>query len=161
MVEARVQRRLAAILAADVVGYSRLIGEDEEGTRSQFNSHLNTLIAPKIADHHGRVVKTMGDGLLVEFASAIDAVQCAFEIQTAITASNADTPERQRMSFRVGVNLGDVIVEGEDIHGDGVNVAARLEGLAEPGGVIVSGIVHEIVRTKRRSSRGSDGSSQQ
>ena len=148
MVETRVQRRLAAILVADVVGYSRLMGEDEEGTRSQFNSHLNTLIAPKIADHHGRVVKTMGDGLLVEFASAIDAVQCAFEFQTAIMASNADTPERQRMSFRVGVNLGDVIVEGEDLHGDGVNVAARLEGLAEPGGVIVSGIVHEIVRTK-------------
>ena len=133
MVEQRVQRRLAAILAADVVGYSRLMGLDEAGTRARFNAHLNELIEPAIADKQGRIVKTLGDGLLVEFASVVDAVQCAVGIQQGMADRNADQPEDHRMDFRIGVNLGDVIVEDDDIHGDGVNVAARLEGLAEPG----------------------------
>ena len=133
MVEQRVQRRLAAILAADVVGYSRLMGLDEAGTRARFNAHLNELIEPAIADKQGRIVKTLGDGLLVEFASVVDAVQCAVGIQQGMADRNADQPEDHRMDFRIGVNLGDVIVEDDDIHGDGVNVASRLEGLAEPG----------------------------
>ena len=148
MAEEQFRRRLAAILAADVVGYSRLMGEDEEGTRRRFNTFLGELIDPRIDEHHGRLVKTMGDGLLVEFTSAIDAVRCAFEIQTAMAASNTSMPEARRLIFRIGINLGDVIVEGDDIHGDGVNVAARLEGIAEPGGIVISGVVYEIIRTK-------------
>jgi len=146
--EDRVHRRLAAILAADVVGYSRLMGEDEAGTRARFNAHLNELIEPTIARGQGRIVKTTGDGLLVEFASVVDAVQCAVEIQDRMRERNADEPDDRRMEFRIGVNLGDVIIEGEDIHGDGVNVAARLEGLCEPGGVYVSGTVHDHVEGK-------------
>ena len=148
MAEERVQRRLAAILAADVVGYSRLMGVDEEGTRTRFNSHLSELIKPTIAEHRGRIVKEMGDGLLVEFASVIDAVQCAVKIQNRMLECNIDNVDDQRFDFRIGVNLGDIIVEGDDIHGDGVNVAARLEGLAEPGGVCVSGSVHEQIKSK-------------
>ena len=148
MVEEPARRRLAAILVADVVAYSRLMGADEVATRAQFNAHLSQRIQPRIAAHHGRIVKAMGDGLLVEFASVVEAVQCAMEMQAAVTAANADTPEDRRMTFRVGVNLGDVIIEGDDIHGDGVNVAARLETLAEPGGVVVSGTVHEHVHAK-------------
>ena len=148
MAKEQFQRRLAAILAADVVGYSRLMGEDEEGTRRRFNTHLGELIVPRIDDHHGRLVKTMGDGLLVEFTSAVDAVRCAFEIQTAMATSNISMPEARRLIFRIGINLGDVIVEGDDIHGDGVNVAARLEGIAEPGGIVISGVVYEIIRAK-------------
>ena len=149
MAEERVQRRLAAILAADVVGYSRLMGEDEAGTRARFNAHLNELIEPAIASHRGRIVKTTGDALLVEFASVVDAVQCAVDIQKGVADRNTDEPDDRRIVFRIGINLGDVIIEGDDIHGDGVNIAARLEGLAEPGGVVVSGMVHEAVRTKR------------
>lgn len=148
MSEERVQRRLAAILAADVVGYSRLMGTDETGTRDRFNTHLNELIEPAIARYGGRVVKTMGDGLLVEFASVVDAVQCAVQIQKSMADRNADEPDDRRIEFRIGVNLGDVIIEGDDIHGDGVNVAARLEALADPGSVVVSGTVHEHVRGK-------------
>ena len=148
MAEEPVRRRLAAILAADVVGYSRLMGADEVATRAQFNAHLSERIQPRIAAHHGRIVKAMGDGLLVEFASVVEAVRCAMEVQAAVAAGNADTPEDRRMTFRIGVNLGDVIIEGDDIHGDGVNVAARLEALAEPGGVVVSGTVHEHVQAK-------------
>ena len=148
MADERVQRRLAAILAADVVGYSRLMGSDEAGTRSRFNSHLSEIIEPMIAEHRGRLVKEMGDGLLVEFASVIDAVQCAVKIQGGMRERNADDDANQRFDFRIGVNQGDVIVEGDDIHGDGVNVAARLEGLAEPGGVVISGKVHEEIRGK-------------
>ncbi len=148
MVEERVHRRLAAILAADVVGYSRLMLEDEAGTRARFNAHLHELIEPAIASRRGRIVKTTGDGLLVEFASVVHAVQCAAEIQNGLAERNADEPEDQRMVFRIGVNLGDVIVEGDDIHGDGVNVAARLEGLCKPGEVYVSGTVHDHVASK-------------
>ncbi len=143
-----VQRRLAAILAADVAGYSRLMGEDEEGTLATLTAHLKELIEPCIAEHRGRVVKTTGDGLLAEFASVVDAVRCAVAFQDGMAERNVDIPEDRRMEFRIGVNLGDVIVQGDDVFGDGVNVAARLEGLAEPGGVIVSGKVHEEVRNK-------------
>jgi adenylate cyclase len=148
MAEERVQRRLAAILAADVVGYSRLMGADEAGTRARFNAHLRDLIQPTIAGHDGRIVKTTGDGLLVEVASVVDAVQCAVTIQKGMADRNAAETEDRRLDFRVGVNLGDVIIEGDDIHGDGVNIAARLEGLAEPGGLCVSGKVVEEVRNK-------------
>ena len=148
VLDAPARRRLAAILVADVVGYSRLMGEDEDGTRTRFNAHLNERIVPRIAESHGRLVKTMGDGLLVEFISAIDAVRCAFDIQAAVVESNSATPEGQRLNFRIGINLGDVIVEGEDIHGDGVNIAARLEGLADPGGIVISDVVYEITRGK-------------
>jgi len=148
MAEEHIQRRLAAILAADVVGYSRLMGTDEAGTRARFNAHLHDLIQPAIADHDGRIVKTMGDGLLVEFASVVNAVQCAVAIQTGMVDRNANEVEDRRLDFRIGVNLGDVIIEGDDIHGDGVNIAARLEGLAEPGGLCVSGKVVDEVRNK-------------
>ena len=148
MAEERVERKLAAILVADVAGYSRLMGDDEVGTRARFNAHLNELIEPAIASRRGRIVKTMGDGLLVEFASVVDAVQCAVEIQKSMVERNADEPNDRRIVFRIGVNLGDVIIEGDDIHGDGVNVAARLEGVAEPGGICISGTVHESVRNK-------------
>ncbi len=148
MAEERVQRRLAAILAADVAGYSRLMGVDEAGTRARFNAHLNELIEPAIESRRGRIVKTTGDALLVEFASVVDAVQCAVEIQKGMAERNADEPGDRRMAFRIGVNLGDVIIEGDDIHGDGVNIAARLEGLAEPGGMCISEDVFRQVRGK-------------
>ncbi len=143
-----VQRRLAAILVADVAGYSRLMGEDEEGTLATLTAHLKELIEPCIAEHRGRVVKTTGDGLLAEFASVVDAVRCAVAFQEGMAERNADTPEDRRIEFRIGVNLGDVIVQDDDVYGDGVNVAARLEGLAEPGSVVVSGTVREHVRGK-------------
>ncbi len=146
--EESVQRRLAAILEADVAGYSRLMSDDEAGTRARFNTHLHELIEPTVERRRGRVVKTTGDGLLVEFVSVVDAVQCAVEIQKAMADRNTDEPVKRRMEFRIGVNLGDVIVEGDDIHGDGVNVAARLEGLADPGGICISASVHEQVRGK-------------
>ena len=142
MAEERVQRRLAAILAADVAGYSRLMGEDEEGTLATLTAHRTELIEPCIAEHRGRVVKTTGDGLLAEFASVVDAVRCAVAFQEGMRERNTETPEDRRIDFRVGVNLGDVIVQDEDLFGDGVNVAARLEGLAEPGGICVSGEVY-------------------
>ena len=148
MAEERVERKLAAILAADVAGYSRLMGENETGTRARFNAHLRELIEPAIASHRGRIVKTTGDALLVEFASVVDAVQCAVDIQKGMAERNADEPDDRRIVFRIGVNLGDVIIEGDDIHGDGVNVAARLEALADPGGVCVSGKVFEEVSAK-------------
>ena len=148
MAEQRVQRRLAAILAADVVGYSRLMGTDEAGTRARLNDQLDEIVQPTIDEHRGRLVKTMGDGFLVEFGSVVDAVQCAADIQTGVAVRQAREPEDHRMLLRIGVHLGDVIVEGEDIHGDGVNIAARLEGLAEPGGVCISGMVHEGIRNK-------------
>ena len=148
MAEERVQRRLAAILVADVVGYSRLMGMDEAGTRGRFNAHLDELIGPAISDRQGRIVNTLGDGLLVEFGSVVDAVQCAVEIQTGMAERNAHEPDDGRMAFRIGVNLGDVIIEGDDIHGDGVNVAARLETLADPGGICISGDVHRQCRGK-------------
>ncbi len=137
-----------AILAADVVGYSRLMGDDEEGTLAALTAHLTELIEPCIAEHRGRVVKTTGDGLLAEFASVVDAVRCAVVFQEGMAERNADTPDDRRFEFRIGINLGDVIVQDDDVFGDGVNVAARLEGLAEPGGITVSGTVHEHVSNK-------------
>jgi len=148
MAEERVQRRLAAILAADVVGYSRLMGKDEAGTRARFNAHLTELIEPAIASHRGRIVKTTGDALLVEFASVVDAVQCAIGFQSGMAERNGEEPDDRQIVFRIGVNLGDIIIEGNDIHGDGVNVAARLEALADPGDVVISDKVHSEIRTK-------------
>jgi adenylate cyclase len=139
---------LAAILAADVVGYSRLMGADETGTLTRLKTHRSELIDPAIAARGGRIVKLMGDGALVEFASAVAAVECAVEIQRAMVLRNAGVPEAGRIAFRIGINSGDVIVEGDDIYGDGVNVAARLEGLAEPGGVCISAKVHDEVRDR-------------
>src|SRR5215469_13992114 len=127
-------RRLAAILAADVAGYSRLMGQDEEGTHERLKALRRELLDPKIAEHNGRIVKTTGDGMLAEFASVVDAVRCAVEIQRGMTDREPELPEERRIRFRIGVNLGDVIVEEHDIFGDGVNIAARLEALAEPGG---------------------------
>ena len=134
----RVERRLTAILAADVAGYSRLMGADEEGTLAELKAHRRELIDPKIKEHHGRIVKTTGDGALVEFASVVDAVRCAVEIQRGMTERNATVPQEKRVEFRIGVNVGDIIIDEGDIFGDGVNVAARLESLAEPGGICVS-----------------------
>jgi adenylate cyclase len=141
----RVERRLAAILAADVAGYSRLMGQDEAGTLARLRTHRRELIDPKITEHKGRIVKTTGDGLLVEFPSVVEAVACAVAVQRGMGDRNAATPEDQRLEFRVGINLGDVIVEDGDIHGDGVNVAARLEALAEPAGICVSGTVRDHI----------------
>ena len=141
-------RRLAAILSADVVGYSRLMGVDEAGTLGALRAHRAELIEPTIAGHNGRIVKLMGDGLLVEFASAIDAVECAVAIQQGMEARNANVPGERVIVFRIGINLGDVIIDGDDIYGDGVNVAARLQDLAEPGGVHVSGTIFEQVDGK-------------
>jgi adenylate cyclase len=142
------ERRLAAILSADVVGYSRLMGEDEAGTLAALKACRNELIDPKIAQHSGRIVKLMGDGALVEFASVVEAVQCAVAIQHGMAERNTGIDDGRRIDFRIGINVGDVIVEGDDIYGDGVNVAARLEGLAEPGGICVSNAVHEQIRDK-------------
>jgi adenylate cyclase len=141
-------RRLAAILAADVAGYSRLMGADEEGTHERLKAHRRELIEPKIAEHSGRIVKTTGDGVLAEFASVVDAVRCAAEWQRVMLDREAEIGEDRRIRFRIGINLGDVIVEDDDIFGDGVNVAARLEALAEPGGICVSRVVRDQVRDK-------------
>ena len=141
-------RRLSAILLADVVGYSRLMGEDEAGTLAQVKAHRKELIDPKIAEHNGRIVKLMGDGTLVEFPSVVDAVECATEIQRSMRKRNADVPEGRRIEFRIGINLGDIIIDGDDIYGDGVNVAARLQELAEPGAVCVSDKVYDEVQGK-------------
>ena len=142
------ERRLAAIMATDVVGYSRLIRADEEGTLEALKALRADLIDPKIAEHHGRIVKLMGDGMLVEFASVVDAVHAAVETQQAVTDHNADVPADKRIELRIGINLGDVVIDGDDIQGDGVNVAARLEAMAEPGGICVSGMVYEGVRDR-------------
>ena len=149
MHEARTQRRrLAAILAADIVGYSKLIRADEDGTIARVRALRRELVDPKVAKHSGRIVKVMGDGILIEFPSAVDAVRAAVEIQQAMAARATDVPEDERIMFRAGINLGDVVVEGEDIHGDGVNVATRLEGLAPPGGICISDGVHDQVRDR-------------
>ena len=138
MAEERLQRRLAAILSADVVGYSRLMGLDEAGTLSRLNALRRELIDPAIAAHSGRLVKLMGDGALVEFASAVDAVTCAIEIQRQLREQDAGGSEGELIQLRIGINIGDIIIEGEDILGDGVNIAARIEGIAEPGGISIS-----------------------
>jgi TolB-like protein/class 3 adenylate cyclase len=141
-------RRLAAILAADVAGYSRLMGADEEGTLERLKALRCELIDPKIAEHHGRVVKTTGDGVLVEFASVVDAVRCAVAVQQAMPDRNTEVEADRRIELRIGINLGDVIVEGDDLYGDGVNIAARIEALADTGGVFVSNTVHDHVRDR-------------
>jgi adenylate cyclase len=141
----RVERRLMAILAADVAGYSRLVSADEEGTLAQWKAHRRELIDPKIKEHSGRIVRITGDGLLVEFASVIAAVRCAVEVQRAMVERNVDIPQEKRIEFRMGINVGDIIIDGTDMWGDGVNVAARLEALSEPGGISVSGRVQEDV----------------
>jgi formylglycine-generating enzyme required for sulfatase activity/class 3 adenylate cyclase len=148
MAEARVERRLAAILSADVAGYSRLTGLDEEGTHATLKACRRELIDPKIGEHRGRMVKNTGDGALVEFASAVDAARCAIEIQRAMAARNAAIPEDRRIEFRIGINVGDIIIDEGDIYGDGVNIAARLEAIAEPGGICVSDKVHQEIRGK-------------
>ena len=139
-------RRLTAILAADVAGYSRLMGADEEGTHERLKAHHGELVEPKIKEHRGHTVKNTGDGLLAEFPSVVDAVRCVAEIQRGMADRNAEIPEDKRITFRIGVNLGNVIVEDHDIFGDGVNVAARLEGLAEPGGICISRVVRDQIR---------------
>jgi adenylate cyclase len=148
MAEERAQRRLAAILAADVAGYSKLMGLDEEGTLAALTAHRTELIEPSIVEHRGWVVKTTGDGLLAAFASVVDAVRCAVAFQEGMEKRNTDIPEDGRIQFRIGINLGDVIVQDDDVYGDGVNVAARLEGLAESGGICVSDLVYKSVRGK-------------
>jgi adenylate cyclase len=142
------ERRLAAILATDVVGYSRLMEVDEAGTLGALTSHRKNLIDPEIAEHHGRIVKLMGDGALVEFASVVDAVECAVAIQQGMQERNAKVPENRRIEFRIGINIGDIIVEGEDIYGNGVNVAARLEALADPGSICVARNVFNQIKSK-------------
>jgi TolB-like protein/tetratricopeptide (TPR) repeat protein len=144
----RVERRLTAILAADVAGYSRLTGLDEEGTHTQLQDHLRSLVDPKIAEHRGRVVKNTGDGLLAEFSSVVDAVRCAVDVQRGMAERNAEIPQEKRIEFRIGINVGDVMIDHGDIFGDGVNVAARLEGVAEPGGICISDDALRQVRGK-------------
>src|SRR5712664_2416386 len=141
-------RRLAAILAADVGGYSRLMGAGGEGPHERLKAHLRQLIDPKIKEHRGHIVKTTGDGLLVEFASVVDAVRCAAEVQRGMIDREPEVLDERRIRLRIGVNLGDIIAEGDDIFGDGVNVAARLEALAEPGGICVSRMVRDQIRDK-------------
>jgi TolB-like protein len=142
------ERRLAAVLAADVAGYSRLMGLDEEGTLSRLKAVRNALVDPTIATHRGRIVKTTGDGMLVEFASAVDAVRCAIEVQHGMTAHRLDVPQEKRIEFRIGIHVGDIIIDENDIFGDGVNIAARLEGIAEPGGICVSDDAYRQIRDR-------------
>ncbi|TMJ80972.1 MAG: adenylate/guanylate cyclase domain-containing protein, partial [Alphaproteobacteria bacterium] len=146
--EQRVDRKLVAILAADVAGYSRLIGADEEGTLARLGMLRHELIDPAIGNHHGRIVKTTGDGILVEFASPVNAVRCAIAVQRGIAPLNAKLAPEQWMNFRIGINVSDVVVEGDDLLGDGVNIAARLEGIAEPGGICLSEDVYRQVQGK-------------
>src|SRR6266404_2536230 len=141
-------RRLAAILAVDVAGYSRLMGADEEGTHERLKAHRRELVDPKIGEHSGRIVKTTGDGILAEFPSVVDAVRCAAELQRAMIDREAGMAEDRRIRFRIGINLGDIIIDGGDIFGDGVNIAARLEALAEPGGICISRMVRDQIRDK-------------
>ncbi len=144
----RAQRRLAAILAADVAGYSRLMGAAEEDTLTRLKAVRKTLVDPKIGEHRGRIVKTTGDGMLVEFASAVDAARCAAEVQCGMAVQNNDVPKDQRIEFRIGVHVGDIIIDDNDIFGDGVNIAARLEGISEPGGICISDDAHRQIRGK-------------
>ena len=156
MAAERNMRRLCAILAADVAGYCQLMGADEDGTLAELMAHRRELIDPAIAEHAGRIVKTTGDGLLVEFASVVDAVRCALDIQRGMAERNQAVPQDRRLAFRIGINLGDVIVQNGDLFGDGVNVAARLEALAEPGGICLSAAAHEQVQDKITAVRFED-----
>ena len=144
----RVERRLAAVLAADVAGYSRLMGADEEGTLARLKAVRKVVVDPAIASHRGRIVKTTGDGMLIEFASAVDAVRGAVEVQRSMAEQNAAVPQDHRIEFRIGIHVGDIIFDDNDIFGDGVNIAARLEGIAEPGGVCMSDDAYRQVRGK-------------
>jgi adenylate cyclase len=148
LIDKRVERRLAAVMATDVAGYSRLMGADEEGTLAKLKALRKTLVDPKIVEHRGRVVKTTGDGMLVEFASAVDAARCAVEIQRDMAVQNTGVPQDTRIEFRIGVHVGDIIIDDDDIFGDGVNIAARLEGIAEPGCVCISDDAHRQIRGK-------------
>src|SRR5208283_3777881 len=145
MLKEQIERRLAAILAADVAGYSRLMGADEEGTLSALQAYRREILDPKIAAHRGRVVKTTGDGFLIEFASVVDATRCAIDVQQGVRERNNSVPHNKRLEFRIGINVGDVIVKDNDIFGDGVNVASRLEGIAEPGCVVISALAYDAV----------------
>src|SRR5258707_4408473 len=146
--EATIERRLAAILAADIAGYSRLMGQDEVATLRALKAHRRELVDPTIAKHHGRIVKTTGDGMLVEFASAVDAARCAVEVQRGMAGENTEVPQAKRIEFRIGIHLGDIIIDGNDIIGDGVNTAAQLESIAVPGGISISRAVHDQVRDR-------------
>src|SRR5262245_23468001 len=148
MAEAPTHRRLAAILAADVVGYSRLMEADEAGTMTALKARRTGVLEPLTAKHQGRVFKVTGDGVLVEFGSAVNAVQCAIDLQQGMTAANAGHPDNRHIVLRIGINLGDVMVEGGDLYGDGVNIAARLQALTEAGGILVSQTVYEHVDRK-------------
>src|SRR6266567_4038902 len=148
MSEERVERRLAAVLAADGAGYSRLMGTDEEGTLARLKTVRKTLVDPTIAAHRGRIVKTTGDGMLVEFASAVDAARGAAEVQRAMATQNINVPQDERIEFRIGIHVGGIIIDDNDIFGDGVNIAARLEGIAEPGGICVSHDAQRQIRAK-------------
>ena len=149
LTDERMERRLAAVLAADIAGYSLLMGRDEEGTLSQLKAFRKTLVDPTIAAHRGRIVKTTGDGMLVEFASAVDAARCAVEVQQGVAHQNAGAPPPSvRIQFRIGIHVGDIIFDDNDIFGDGVNIAARLEGIAEPGGICISDDAQRQIRGK-------------
>jgi adenylate cyclase len=148
MAKERVQRRLAAILAADVVGYSGLMEQDEAATLATLKARRKEVLEPLVATHQGRIFKDTGDGVLIEFSSAVNAVQCAVELQHAMATANSDQPDGGHLVLRIGINLGDVLVEGSDLYGEGVNIAARLEGIAEPGGVVVSSSAYEQVKNK-------------
>jgi adenylate cyclase len=148
MAEARVERRLSAIFAGDVAGYGRLMGADEEGTLARLNAHRREFLESKIGEHRGRIVKRTGDGILIEFASAVDAARCAIEIQRGMIKRNASVPQDNRIEFRIGIHVGDVIIEDGDMFGDGVNIAARLEGIAQPGGICISDDAYRQVRGK-------------
>ena len=151
MAKQRITRKLAAIFAADMVGYSSLMEADEEGTITRQKAHRKELIDPMMAAYHGRIVKSTGDGLLVEFPSVVDAFRCAVSVQLAMPGREAQVPESQRITYRVGINSGDIVIDGDDIYGDGVNIAARLEGLAEPGGICISRTVFDQIEGKVNS----------
>jgi adenylate cyclase len=148
VISERVERRLVAVLVADVFGYSRLMGADEEGTLAKLKSFRKSLVDPAISEHRGRIVKTTGDGVLAEFASAVDAARCAIEVQLGTAEQNTGVPQESRIEFRIGIHLGDIIIDDNDIFGDGVNIAARLEAMAEPGGVCISDDAHRQIRGK-------------
>src|SRR5467141_4577683 len=148
MASDQTKRKLAAILVADIAGYSRLMGTDEEGTLARLKLLRRELIDPKNKQHRGGFVKTTGDGILIEFPSVVDAVRCAMDVQRGMAERNADVTDEQRIEFRVGINLGDIMIDAEDIHGDGVNIAARLESIAEPGGICISDSSYQQVRDK-------------
>ena len=159
MAEERINRKLAAILAADVVGYSRLMASDEAGTLAALKRHRQTIFEPAVAAHQGRIVKLIGDGTIVEFASVVDAVTCALSVQRSGDSSQDESLRQPQIVLRIGINLGDVIIEGDDIYGDGVNIAARLEPVAEPGGICISSIVNESIGNQLHYAAlvGSDG----